>query len=157
MLPLLSLLVGWSGLDRLYIGDWRGAGRKVAVLIALFWSVNTLPEGHPAIVLVMTLFAAGWVSDVVWTRREYRERNNIPTDPPTWGKALVLALFLGISGIDRFYIGDRILGTAKVGIWVAASYGTFGESVLGVSNMDVPLLTLYACDLVLSPLRAGKL
>lgn len=96
----------------------------------------------------------GWISDIVWTRRDYRAMHGVATNGPKSGRAVAIAAVLGLTGLDRFYINDRVLGALKLSLLVAVSSQPSGVPDGLLTKIEHVMYCWYACDIVLSPLRA---
>lgn len=155
LIPVVSLILGWAGIDRAFIGDYKTMLVKWFILIGSVWSMNRFGDHHLYTFLFFWALFYAWISDIIWTRRNYRDLYGIPTLPPTGLKAFMLALVFGLSGIDRFYINDRTLGAVKLAFFVASIMKPDIMPHYLSPTVEACILCWYACDIVLSPVRAG--
>merc|ERR1712154_196764 len=51
--------------------------------------------------------------------------------------AFLLSLWLGVLGVDRFYVGDFVMGVCKLSLFVAAQIGTFLFWYFWLSNSNI--------------------
>lgn len=56
--------------------------------------------------------------------------------------ALILSLFFGFSGVDRFYKGDIKLGIAKLCLWLISSFFIFYTVIVALNSFEFDSLTL---------------
>ena len=153
LLPFVSLVSGFAGLDRVLIGDWWTGARKMATMFAVIWSISANGERHFLTIALFYLMLLGWVRDIIQTRRAYHKLYGMPSPAPTAGKAFLLAVF-GLSGIDRFYLGDTFLGAVKLVPLVLLSMNAPFLDAQQSESLQYISYCWWACDLILSPLRA---
>ncbi len=154
VMPWVSLLAGWAGIDRVLIGDWNRGAFKMFTMFGMFWASATYGVTSLITLAIMFVFMYNWCVDIIWTRRDYRRMYGVPTEPPRWGRALILAIALGASGIDRFYVGDRLLGAVKLGVLVVVSQRPVEFSSDQLVIAENLMYCWFVCDIIMSPLRA---
>jgi|LakMenEpi03Aug12_release.lakeMendotaPanAssembly.Ray.scaffolds.fasta_scaffold98916_1 hypothetical protein len=154
LMPLVSLLAGWAGIDRVLIGDWNRGAFKMFAMFGMFWASATYGVTSPITLALLFLFMYNWAVDIIWTRRDYRRMYGVPTEPPKSGRAFILAVTLGAAGLDRFYVGDRLLGAVKLSLLIITSQRPADMSLTQLVIAEQLMYCWFACDLILSPLRA---
>ena len=106
---LLAVFVGWLGVDRFYMGSIGLGVLKLVTLggLGLWWWVDVVMIGM----------------GVARDGEKKRLQRPTSTDGPSQAVAFLLSFFLGVFGVDRFYLGSVLLGVLKLitfgglGIW----------------------------------------
>ena len=106
---LLSIFLGFLGVDRFYMGSIGLGVLKLITLggFGLWWWIDVLMIGM----------------GVARDGEGQRLQRPTSSDGPSQSVAYLCSFFLGIFGIDRFYLGSILLGVLKLitlggfGIW----------------------------------------
>ena len=106
---LLSTFLGFLGVDRFYMGSiWLGVAKLLTLGgFTLWWAVDVL------------LIGMGVARD----GEGKRLARPASTEGPSQAVTYLLSVFLGVFGVDRFYLGSILLGVLKLvtlgglGLW----------------------------------------
>ena len=120
---LLSAFLGFLGVDRFYLGE---TGLGLAKLLTF---------GGLGIWAIIDTFMAGMGLRKDAQGRPLARDSQKGTPEKSQGTTYVLAVFLGVFGADRFYLGQTGLGLVKLltcgglGIWVIIDAAMAGMGV----------------------------
>lgn len=152
--PVLSFALGYSGIDRVYAGDWKIGGAQLLIFIYGAYAVGSTGNNTLEAMFFYMYLITMWSWNIINTTRFYRRRFGIELGSPSPKVALLLAVFLGFIGTDRFYLNDTILGILKSCLFVSLAYMSV------INNTELKTFTLgmiscwWLCDVIINPLRA---
>lgn len=154
IIPVLSFALGYSGIDRVYAGDWKLGGAQMVIFIYGAYAISSTGNDTLEAMLFYMYLITIWSWNLINTTRFYRRRFGVEVGSPSPKVALFLALFLGFTGTDRFYLNDTIIGILKSCLFVSIAY----LSLVSDADLKNPLTGLiscwWLCDVIMSPLRA---
>lgn len=156
-MPAFSFTMGFMGIDRVFAGDWKIGGLQMLIFFFAAETLSTHELTHPLSTVCMVAVFIGWASNLVYTTRNYKRKWGEPAEQPSAVIVFWTSLLLGMFGVDRYYLGDNILGGIKTTITVVASIRMQSPEALQNPMLDplaVIIIAWWIFDIIISPLRA---
>lgn len=158
-LPAFSFTMGFMGIDRVLAGDWKVGGLQMFIFFFAAQTLSSHEPQHPLSVLCLLAIFIGWASNLVYTTRNYKRKWGEPEEQPSATVAFWTAVCLGLFGVDRYYLGDNILGAIKTSLIVVAGIqnqaaGIGPDADVTANPLMVVSIAWWFCDVMISPLRA---